>query len=90
MTVTRDQVSVIVRKHLLSVLDVLPDADFSGDRSLAALGANSLDTVEVISGAARELKISLPRSEWTHATTVDALIDCFHRAAAARSRDTPR
>jgi acyl carrier protein len=45
------------------------------------LGANSLDIVEVVSCAMRELKVKVPRSELSKLTNVDGLVDLLHRTA---------
>ena len=41
-------------------------------------GANSLDIVEVVSGAMRELKVKVPRTELNKLTNVDGLVGLLH------------
>ena len=41
-------------------------------------GANSLDIVEVVSGAMRELKVKVPRSELNKLTNVDGLVGLLY------------
>jgi len=41
-------------------------------------GANSLDIVEVVSGAMREMKVKVPRSELNKLTNIDGLVDLLH------------
>ena len=45
------------------------------------LGANSLDMVEVVSCAMRDLKVKVPRSELSRLTNVDGLVDLLHSVA---------
>ena len=82
MNVTRDQVLQVVKKHVLATVDGLPDAAFDPSKSMKDLGANSLDMVEVVSCAMRELKVKVPRSELSKLTNVDGLVDLLHSVAA--------
>ena len=41
-------------------------------------GANSLDIVEVVSGAMRELKVKVPRTELNKLTNLDGLVGLLH------------
>lgn len=78
MNVTRDQVMQVVKKHVLATVDGLPDTAFDPSKSMKDLGANSLDMVEVVSCAMRELKVKVPRSELSKLTNVDGLVDLLH------------
>jgi acyl carrier protein len=82
MNVTRDQVLHVVKKHVLATVDGLPEAQFDPSKSMKDLGANSLDMVEVVSCAMRELKVKVPRSELSKLTNVDGLVDLLHAVAA--------
>ena len=75
----RDSVKSVVLKHLVQAVDTLDAATVDTSRSMKDLGANSLDIVEVVSAAMRELKIKIPRSELGKLTNVDQLIDLLHR-----------
>lgn len=81
MTVTREQVLQVVKKHVLASVDGLSDASFDPSKSMKELGANSLDIVEVVSCAMRELKVKVPRSELGKLTSVDGLVDLLHSVA---------
>ena len=82
MSVTRDQVLLVVKKHVLATVDGLEDEAFDPSKSMKDLGANSLDMVEVVSCAMRELKVKVPRSELSKLTNVDGLVDLLHSVAA--------
>lgn len=81
MSVSREQVLQVVKKHVLATVDGLPDASFDPSKSMKDLGANSLDMVEVVSCAMRELKVKVPRSELSRLTNVDGLVDLLHSVA---------
>ena len=84
MNVSREQVAEVVKKHVLATVDGLPPAAFNPSQSMKDLGANSLDMVEVVSCAMRELKVKVPRTELSKLTNIDGLIDLLHDAARKR------
>lgn len=75
----REAVKTVVVKHLVAAVDTLDASKVDTAMSMKDLGANSLDIVEVVSAAMRELKIKVPRSELSKLTNVDQLIDLLHR-----------
>ncbi len=81
MNVTREHVLGVVKKHVMATVDGLPDAAFDPSKSMKDLGANSLDMVEVVSCAMRELKVKVPRSEMSKLTNVDGLVDLLYDVA---------
>ncbi len=82
MNVTREQILEVVKKHVLATVDGLAETNFDPSRSMRDLGANSLDMVEVVSCAMRELKVKVPRSELNKLTNVDGLVDLLHGVAS--------
>jgi acyl carrier protein len=85
---TREHVLAVVKKHLMDVVDGLSAERIDPARSMKELGANSLDIVEVVSCAMRELKVKVPRSELSKLTNVDGLVDLLHRTATANATAT--
>ena len=81
MNVNREHVLQVVKKHVLATVDGLPESSFDPSKSMKDLGANSLDMVEVVSCAMRELKVKVPRSELNKLTNVDGLVDLLHSVA---------
>ena len=77
----RDAVAAVVKKHLLEVVPDIKETDIDLSRSMKDLGANSLDMVEVVSCAMRELKVKVPRSELSKLTNMDGLVDLLHASA---------
>jgi acyl carrier protein len=75
---TREDVLAVVVKHLANAVDGLDPATVDPMRSLKEYGANSLDIVEVVSGAMRELKVKVPRAELNKLTNIDGLVSLLH------------
>jgi acyl carrier protein len=75
---TRADVLAVVAKHLASAVDELDAAAIDPSKSMKDYGANSLDIVEVVSGAMRELKVKVPRTELNKLTNVDGLVGLLH------------
>ena len=74
----RQEVAAVVCKHLVDVVGDLKPSDIDMSRSMKEFGANSLDIVEVVSCAMRELKVKIPRSELNKLTNVDGLVDLLY------------
>jgi acyl carrier protein len=76
--VDREEIASIVRKHLMEVVGDLKEADVDMSRSMKEFGANSLDIVDVVSSAMRELKVKVPRSELGRLTNMNGLVDLLY------------
>jgi acyl carrier protein len=83
---TREDVLAVVVKHLANAVDGIDAATVDPTRSLKEYGANSLDIVEVVSGAMRELKVKVPRSELNKLTNIDGLVGLLHDSKAAAAQ----
>ena len=75
---TREEVLAVVAKHLANAVDGLDATTIDPTRSMKDYGANSLDIVEVVSGAMRELKVKVPRAELNKLTNIDGLVGLLH------------
>jgi acyl carrier protein len=75
---TREEVLAVVARHLASSVDGLDPSKIDPQRSMKDYGANSLDIVEVVSGAMRELKVKVPRTELNKLTNLDGLVNLLH------------
>jgi acyl carrier protein len=78
---TREHILSAVTKHLANAVDGVDAAAIDGAKSMKDYGANSLDIVEVVSSAMRELKIKVPRSEMNKLTNIDGLVDLLYATA---------
>lgn len=81
---TKDEVRAVVIKHLQDSVESLRGKEIDTSRSMKDLGANSLDIVEVVSSAMRELKVKIPRSELSKLTNVDELVNMLHDVKTAK------
>lgn len=82
----RQDVAAVVCKHLIDVVGDLKPSDIDMSRSMKDFGANSLDIVEVVSCAMRELKVKIPRSELSKLTNVDGLVDLLHHSLQEKEK----
>jgi acyl carrier protein len=79
---TREHVHATVVKHLSNVVDGIDAASLDPTLSLKDYGANSLDIVEIVSGAMRELKVKVPRVELNKLKNIDGLVTLLHETKA--------
>ncbi len=73
----KEQIYAVIKKHLLENVEDLQEADIDPQKSMKDYGANSLDIIEVVSCAMRELNIKIPRSELAEIKTIDELTNKF-------------
>ena len=83
---TRDEVIATVKKHIMDVVEDLPEDQIDATKSMKELGINSLDVVDVVSCSMRELKIKVPRTELSKLTNIDELVDLLHRTVTQKER----
>ena len=76
--VDRQQIVSIIVKHLVANVDGVEAADVDTTKSMADYDASSLDIVEVVSSSMRELKISIPRTQFAGLRSIDDLADLFY------------
>ena len=82
----REEIASIVRKHLIEVVSDIKAADIDMSRSMKEFGANSLDIVDVVSSAMRELKVKVPRSELGKLTNMNGLVDLLYASVQEKLR----
>ncbi|MFN0058679.1 MAG: phosphopantetheine-binding protein [Planctomycetota bacterium] len=76
---TREQVFEVVKTNMIDILEVEPSR-IDAERSMAELGATSLDIVEVVSCSMRELRVKVPRSALSKLTNINGLVDLLWAA----------
>lgn len=81
---TRDEIMVVVKKHLCEAVEGLTPEAIDPSKSMKDLGANSLDIVEIVSSSMREIKVKIPRSELAKLTNLDGLVDLLHATASGK------
>jgi polyketide biosynthesis acyl carrier protein len=75
----RQEILNIVVKHLSANVDGVDPAHVDPGKSMADYDASSLDIVEVVSATMRELKISIPRTEFAGIQNINQLTDLLYR-----------
>lgn len=84
MPMTRDDVLVTVKKHILDIVEDLTPDQINPAMSMKDLGINSLDIVEVVSCSMRDLKVKVPRSELSRLDNIDGLVDLLHKSVTEK------
>jgi len=74
---TKEQVIEVIKKNIAMNLDDISADNIDPKKSMADLGANSLDIIEVVSCTMRELNIKIPRSELAGIKNIEELADRF-------------
>ena len=77
---TREEILAVIAKHLANAVDGIDASGLDPKKSMKDYGANSLDIVEVVSGAMRELKVKVPRTELNKLTNIDGLVGLLHES----------
>lgn len=73
----RQTILNVIEKHLIRSVDGLEAGSIDPEKKLSDYGANSLDIVEIVSGAMRELKVRIPRTELNDIQNIGGLADKF-------------
>ncbi|MES2133602.1 MAG: phosphopantetheine-binding protein [Bacteroidota bacterium] len=76
----RDEILKVIEKHLMKSVPGIA-AGIDPVKKFTDYGANSLDIVEIVSGAMRELKVKIPRTELSDIQNISGLIDKFQAFA---------
>jgi acyl carrier protein len=83
---TRDEVLALVKRYLFEVIEGLSEDRFDTQQSMAESGANSLEIMEVVSFAMRDLGVRIPRAELALMANIDEVVDALHQASLAKAR----
>jgi acyl carrier protein len=81
----KEEIFVVVRNHLCSIVETVDPAKVTREVSMKDLGASSLDMVEVVSCSMRELRVRVPRAELSKVSNIGGLVDLLDVAASARA-----
>lgn len=77
----RQEILKVIEKHLVKSVPSI-SGPIEPEKKFTDYGANSLDIVEIVSGAMRELKIKIPRTELSDIQNISGLIDKFQQFAS--------
>lgn len=75
---TKSEIFDIVKRNALEVLDVPPE-EVSPERSLAEIGANSMDRMEIVTLTMEELGLKIPFMSFASASNIGDLVDILSR-----------
>jgi polyketide biosynthesis acyl carrier protein len=74
----KNEIFAVVCKHIRQNVQDLDGTAIELDSTLASHGATSLDIVEIVSGATRELRIKVPRTELARLENIGDLVDLLY------------
>ena len=77
---TREEMFSVVKANAQVVLEGAKNKDIQETNSLRDFGADSLESVEVISRSMKQLNLRVPRSELSKLNNLRDLLDLFERS----------
>ncbi|GAA1415000.1 acyl carrier protein [Catellatospora coxensis] len=83
---TEDSVFRVVRTQICEVMDGLRPDDVTLDDRLADLGADSIDRMDVVAGAQRQLGLELEPRRFAGVSDIRSLVATLHAALSEQSR----
>ncbi|MCE5333996.1 MAG: acyl carrier protein [Desulfobacteraceae bacterium] len=78
----RDEILATVLRISKDVISDLKDGDIDVNKPYRDLGINSLNLMEILVGAMKELKIKIPADQLASVGTISGLVDEFVKASA--------
>ena len=82
---SNEDVFEIVKSNLTEIVEEIDPEAVTREASMKALGASSLDIVEVVSCSMRQLRVRIPRSELSTLTNIGGLVDLLHTTVQAKA-----
>ena len=73
----------IVKKKILEILPEIPTDRITIDQQLRALGANSIDRMEIITLVLEHLNLRIPLVEFGNCKNIQGLVDIMYRCQDA-------
>ena len=78
---TKEKILEVIKQSIVDNLDDVELDNIDPQKAMSDYGANSLDIIEVVSNAMRELDIKIPRSQLADITNIDQLADKLYEYA---------
>ncbi len=69
----------VIKSNILGVMIDLDPGEITPERSLADLGANSVDRVEILMNSMADLDVRIPRTELQGISNLQGLVDLLLR-----------
>lgn len=79
---TREEMLTVVKANAQLVLEGARNKNIEETNSLRDFGADSLESVEVISRSMKELNLRVPRAELRKLNNIKELLDLFERSSS--------
>ncbi len=79
---TREEMLTVVKANAQLVLEGARNKNIEETNSLRDFGADSLESVEVISRSMKELNLRVPRAELRKLNNIKELLDLFERSGS--------
>jgi polyketide biosynthesis acyl carrier protein len=76
---TRDELFQVVKRVVETTLPDLDPAEIQPNRSLADLGANSIDRLDVTMGSLESLDLHVSMTEFAGVANLQGLVDILYR-----------
>ncbi len=81
----RDEIMNVVKSNIALVIEGTEGREIVESDSMEDYGADSLEIVEVVSRAMKQMKLKVPRTELSTAKNLSDLLDLFENAQAAQA-----
>jgi acyl carrier protein len=79
---TRSEIFEALKANLYMIVESAQGRDVVESASMKEYGAESLEMVEVVSRTMKQLRIRVPRTELSKASSIGDVLDLFERAGA--------
>jgi polyketide biosynthesis acyl carrier protein len=76
---TRDEVFAVVARNILQVVPDITEDDIQPGRSMAELGASSLDRLDVVLTAQADLRITVRTEDLAEVRDIGALVEILYQ-----------
>ncbi len=80
---SREEMFAVVKSNAQLILEGARNKDIQETNSLRDFGADSLESVEVISRSMKQLNLKVPRAELRKLNNIKDLLDLFERSSVA-------
>ncbi len=78
----REEITATLLKICRQIVPELGDAEIDTSKSYRELGINSLDLMEILAAAMKELKIKIRSAELSEVISLNGLVDLFVKFSA--------
>jgi acyl carrier protein len=84
---SREEMFAVIRANAQLVLEGAKNKDIQETNSLRDFGADSLESVEVISRSMKQLNLKIPRADLSKLNNIKDLLDLFEKLGSPGSNE---